>query len=159
MKKILFTLAMMLMAIGANAQMKIVTGHPDLRAKITRCVASEKTVFIDLVFYNEGSDDMFFGLQSMNVVCYDDDANSYSNNDFKLAIGKEELKGFSRKAPFPAQTSLKARFVINNVSESATEFSRIDIEREFKIYDAKNTIVDWSEYKPMKFYNIPITRE
>lgn len=156
MKKILFTLAMMLMAIGANAQMKIVTGHPDLRVKLLRCVASDKTVVMDFVFSNDGSRDcrlLYVGGGYYGSQAFDDDANAYNGQDVKVSVGKERLTDGGSSNAFPAETSLKVRVQIENVSLSATEFTRLNLGVSVEEFGMDGRA------KPMKLYHIPITRE
>ena len=58
---------MILMAIFAlglqnvsaqDAPLKIVTNHPDFKIKVKRCAASGKTVVLDLILNNEGTNDV-----------------------------------------------------------------------------------------------------
>lgn len=54
-------LAVFIAPPSANAQqrnMTIVTNHPDFSVKVTRCVASGKTVVIDMILENLGTDDV-----------------------------------------------------------------------------------------------------
>ena len=71
MKKILLTL-MAIFAFGLqnvcaqDAPLKIVTNNPDFTIKVKRCAASGKTVVLDLILNNVGTNDvmlMFIVLQ------------------------------------------------------------------------------------------------
>ena len=63
MKKILLILVAMF-AFGIqnvsaqDAPLKIVTNHPDFNIKVKRCAASGKTLVIDLIATNTGSEDI-----------------------------------------------------------------------------------------------------
>lgn len=154
MKKLLFTLAIMLMAIGANAQMKIVTGHPDIRGKIVRCVAQDKTVFIDMIFYNDGNTDATLSISGGTWLshCFDDDANKYADDDFKVAVGKEIFMA-TNTTEFPAEGAVKFRIEINNFSTSATEITRMNLNANSELYQSGGAP------RTIKITHIPITRE
>ena len=62
MKKILLILMAMfafgLQNVSAQDGIKIITNHPDFKIKVKRCAASGKTVVIDLILTNEGTNDI-----------------------------------------------------------------------------------------------------
>ena len=62
MKKFLLMMMAMFIVTGIYAQdekpIKIITNHPDFKVKVKRCVASDKTVIVDLILNNEGTNDV-----------------------------------------------------------------------------------------------------
>lgn len=68
---------------GAASQqqrnMTIVTNHPDFSVKVKRCAASGKTVIIDLILENIGTNDVVIGMNEFaEAGAYDDQGNFYS---------------------------------------------------------------------------------
>ena len=88
MKKILLILMAMfafgLQNVSAQDGIKIITNHPDFKIKVKRCAASGKTVVIDLILTNEGTND----IEGVYVCggawdcseAYDDEGNIYKDS-------------------------------------------------------------------------------
>lgn len=151
----LFTL---LSSVSAIAQTQIVTGHPDLKIKITRCEASGTTAVIDFLLENIGNDDvkiyMYGGAsQDSKSVAYDDDGNKYAGKNFQIDISKSGLTAYNIGETLPPDIPLKARIQIEGVPDNATEFKRIDLQLYCDTWNLNR------DKKPVKFTNVPIYRE
>ena len=161
MKKVLFLL-MAMFAFGlqsVNAQIKIVSGHPDLKIKVSRCVANGKSVFLDLALTNEGVNDvdnfhLFINEMYRNkIVCYDDLGNIYEENIFaKVANRKEYANEWTGEFNLPADVPIKINIRIDNFSTSAESIARITLP-----FECEEWGLDYN--KPAKITNIPISRD
>ena len=164
MKKILFLL-MTMISFGfqsvrsQDAPLKIVTGHPDFKIQVKRCVASDKTVIIDLILKNEGTDDVenviLWACTTMEtIITYDNEGNIYGcgANFVKLANNPEysnhDSGVFCMLSGIPMQMSLK----IEGVSPSAERIARITLPFNCQAWGLNSQ-------KPVKITNIPITRD
>lgn len=128
---------------------KLVTNHPDFKIKVRRCEASGKTCVIDLIIENVGSSDVsIYADAGYNgaLIAYDDEANEYTN--ISHFIGS---KG-GRKHTLMAGVPMKARIQVEGVAESATMFRRLDWKIQCNAWGM-------NENKPIKFINLPISRE
>ena len=158
MKKILFTL-MAIFALGlqnVNAQdrpIKIVTGHPDFNLKITRCVASGKTVVLDMVVTNLGENDIdLFKVHGSNYATkvYDDQGNIYDSNINDKIANKQYTTG-SIEIKLVAGVPTKYSLMIENVSPQAETLVLVEPDIWIPAWKTVNSTV--------KLRNIPITRE
>lgn len=157
--KILFSflaiamLAMFIAPSAANAQqrnMTIVTNHPDFSVKVKRCAASGKTVIIDFILENTGTNDVNIDLGFYaQGKAWDDQGNVYSLT-YRFANQKGyslEDRGNALIAGVPTKMSVK----IEDVPIDAEYISKI-------IVDIKCD--DWAlERKGVSIRNIPITRQ
>lgn len=134
-------------------QMRIVTNNPNLKVRITRCVASGKTVLLDLVFTNVSGNDAegIFVVESSRSngrKVYDDQGNSYSsvfksaNNDFR------DRSWMTLLADVPVKATLR----IENVSTNAEMLARVTIPLE---HNGLGLELD----TPVTLRNIPISRD
>lgn len=160
--KLFMLIALFFFAIqGINAQdhpMKIVTNHPDFKIKVNKCAANEKTVFIDLVLYNEGPDDIeaieLWACSTMeNISTYDNEGNIYGcySNFVKIANRDYSDHGtgpFSLISEVPMHLSIR----IDGVSTTAESIARIDLPFICPPWGL-------TSQKPVKISNIPITRD
>lgn len=133
---------------------KIVTNHPDLKIKIKRCEVSGRTCVIDLIVTNYGADTYIryiFGSSGRNdTYAIDDEANQY-----ELAVqaaNSQPTYDTIYDIPLLTDTPIKARIQIENVASAATMFKRIHLI-------AHCNALGLNDYKPIMFYNIPISRE
>lgn len=129
---------------------KLVTNHPDFKIKVRRCEASGKTCVIDLIIENVGSSDVDIEVKGGSwhgLIAYDDEANQYES--IGIAVGNKWGLGTHK---LPAGVPMKARIQVEGVVESATMFRRLD----WKIYCSAWGLND---NKPIKFINLPISRE
>ena len=164
MKKTIVFLFLMFVSLQSFSQgLKIVTGHPDFKVKITRCEANGSTAVIDMVIENAGNNDVLitmwggrscWGTPHDMSVAYDDEGNKYTGeNDFKVSIGKSGLsKCFGVEEVIPSDIPLKARIQLEGVPESANEFRRIDLIIDSEAWGL-------NDKKPVKFTNVPISRD
>ena len=113
MKKILLTL-MAIFAFGLqnvcaqDAPLKIVTNNPDFTIKVKRCAASGKTVVLDLILNNVGTNDVdvyriaggyyssIIGSKE-NSEAYDDEGNMYQGRNFKVKIANRPEYSYEEK--------------------------------------------------------------
>lgn len=155
-KKICLVIALMMTGgiytLAQTSGMKIVTGYPDLKIKVTRCEAFGKTVFIDMTFENIGSNDVMYSIYAggwNNTVAYDDEGNKF---EVLMQEGKSGFRGLLERHWLPAEIPIKIRARIEGVSESATMFKRFDIGMDCEAWGLVTN-------KPIKITNIPISRE
>ena len=157
MKKVLFLLMTMIVfgfqRINAQDAIKIVTGHPDLKIKVTRCVASGKNVVLDMTVTNMGDTDApEFGVHGSNwaTKIYDDQGNIYEK-DIKVKIANKDYTTDRYFIKLVAGVPFKFSIMVSEVSPQAESFVLVepDIYCEF-----------WSINKDtVKLRNIPISRE
>ncbi len=149
MKKLfLAAVAVMMTAFSVNAQVRIQSPHPDLDFKITRCANANGTVIVDVVITNFGMDEDI-RLEEWWIKMYDDEGNSYDNNNSKIRFGfpnKEMVwrGGFT----FPQDIPLKFRFQFGDISSRASTLSLI------KIGMSSNGAMSLSEDKPLLIRNL-----
>lgn len=160
MKKILLLL-MAIFAFGLqnvsaqDAPLKIVTGHPDLKVKIKRCVASGKTVVLDMTIINESDNDAQMRICMGNGDCtiHDCEGNEYSGGwggPIVLKVAKNEpgqwVEGLTLISGVP--TNLK--WTIKDVPNSVESIARMQFRIECQA---------WSLNEKVTIRNIPITRD
>jgi hypothetical protein len=162
MKKILLTL-MAIFAFGLqnvcaqDAPLKIVTNHPDFSIKVKRCAASGKTVIIDLILNNNGTNDVDVcevNGGGRNSEAYDDEGNIYQSENLKVKIANRtayELYG-SGEFSIPSGVPMRLSIQINNVPQSAESIARLKL-----IFNCKVWGLNYD--KPVRINNIPITRD
>lgn len=134
---------------------KLVTNHPDFKIKVRRCEASGKTCVIDLILENVGSSDVTIRVKSSfdhdSLIAYDDEANEYKY--INLSVGSKWIPtAYSENKTLLAGVPVKARIQIEGVAESATMFRRLDWRITSNAWG-----LDYN--KPIKFINLPISRE
>lgn len=146
---------------GAFAQgMKIVSPHPDLKFKITRCEAAGKNVIIDFLVENLSPNDVTFCMVNGEVTdIRDDEGNIYKRNNLDLFLGniQEDIFG-NVKQTLPSELPLKGRIKVVGVPESAKIFKRL----QFMISSPElnvNPYHRWQTGEDLMIYNIPIYRE
>ncbi len=131
MKKILLIL-MVIFAFGiqnvsAQDGIKIVTNHPDFDIKVKRCVASGKTVVIDMVFTNnsENDVDMSIGIGNGWTVIHDDQGNEYKYNGITLKIANKAPEGHWVDFTLIAGVPTNVKWTITNVPVSVEQIARM----------------------------------
>ena len=163
MKKIIMILmaifALGLQNVSAQDRIKIVTSHPDFKLKVTRCAASDKTVIIDLILSNEGTDDVenviLWACTTMEaIVTYDNEGNIYGcgPNLVKLANNPEYSDHDSGVFTILSGVPMRLSIRIEGVSTSAESIARITLPFECQAWGLNSQ-------KPVKITNIPITRD
>ncbi len=142
-------------AVGVIQQggTKIVTNHPDLKIKITRCIVNGRTCVIDMIFTNVGDRDLkevfFYSGYNGTTTAFDDEGNQYSKN-ILFGVASKGVEA-SVNVLLPSNVPLKMRMQIDDVPESATQFLRINLN----IYCTQLNLRD----KPITITNVPITRD
>ena len=164
MKKILLIL-MAMFAFGLqnvsaqDAPLKIVTNHPDFSIKVKRCAASGKTVIIDLILNNNGTNDVDVkevrgGGGSCISEAYDDEGNIYQSDNLKVKIANRtsyevyDTGSFSIPSGVPMRLSIQ----LSNVPQSAESIARLKLIFFCKVWGL-------NEEKPVRINNTPITRD
>lgn len=159
MKKILLVL-MAMFAFGwqnVNAQdepIKIQTGNPDIKLNVTKCVASDRTVIIDMVLTNESDNDIdnirieggVYG--SGATAAYDDLGNTYKEN-IRVKIGNQKYSEYYAISKLVSGIPIKISFMFENVSPSAQYFALIEV----------HVSANGNTFAKLKIRNVPITRE
>ena len=159
MKKIIIIL-LAIFAFGVknvNAQdgIKIVTNHPDFKIKVKRCAASGKTVIVDLILNNEGTNDV--KVRDVLVGCcseaYDDEGNIYQNGNINGKVANFD-RYLSTTGDFLILTGvpMKLSIQISNVSDSAESIARLSLYFDCPTWGLGND-------KRVKITNIPILRQ
>lgn len=143
--------------VRAQDGIKIVTNHPDFKVKVTRCVASDKTVIIDMTLNNVGDTDV----EGLNVwggarsEAYDDEGNIYKANSIKIKVANyKDYTTNSYSFNIPAGVPMKLSVSIDGVSQSAESIARLKICLYCKAWT-----VGCDFDKPLRISNIPISRE
>lgn len=136
--------------------LKIVTGHPDLKIKVSRCEASGTTCVLDLLVTNYAADaNIRFSGGKLGTKVYDDEGNVYTNLNVEIQpAGAVESSCYSFSnydVIYPTELPVKFRIIIKDVANAAKELKRISL----KTYSATHSI----DENPIMLYNIPISRE
>ena len=162
MKKILLSLLVFFAfglqnASAQDAPLKIVTNHPDFTIKIKRCAASGKTVVLDLIFTNEGANDIENVLvmgSSLGTEAYDDEGNIYQEDKIKVKVANrpEYDHGHAGYFNIPTGVPMKVSICIENVPQSAESIARLKLIVDCATWGLNNE-------KPVRISNIPITRK
>ena len=157
MKKIIMIL-MAIFAFGlqktyAQDGIKIVTGHPDFKLKVTRCAASGKNVVLDMVVTNLSDNDIerfkVHGSEYATKV-YDDQGNIYEE-DINVKIANKQYTTDAYEIKLVAGVPTKYSLMIANVSPQAETLVLVEPDiwvPEWKI-----------DLNTVKIRNVPITRE
>lgn len=158
MKKILLIL-MAIFAFGiqnlsAQDGIKIVTGHPDFKLKVTRCAASGKTVVLDMVVTNLSDSDIeqfkVHGSRGYSTTAYDDQGNIY-DTDVSVKIANKQYTPYAIEIKLVAGVPTKYSLMIENVSPQAETLVLVEPDIYVPAWKITN--------KTVKLRNIPITRE
>ena len=137
-----------------DAPLKIVTNHPDFKIKVKRCAASGKTVVLDLILNNEGTNDVRIN----NVIvrdwseAYDDEGNIYQGDNLKVKVAnRNQYERASGNFMIPTGVPMKLSIQINNVSPSAESIARLSLWVDCSFWGLNSD-------KLVKLSNIPISR-
>ena len=108
---------------------KIVTGHPDFKLKVTRCVASGKTVVVDMVVTNLGDNDVErFKVHGSGYAtkAYDDQGNIY-DSDINVKIANKPYTTGAHEIKLVSGVPTKYSIMISNVSLQAESLVLIEL--------------------------------
>lgn len=164
MKKFLLMMMAMFIATGIYAQdekpIKIITNHPDFKVKVKRCVASDKTVIVDLILNNEGTNDVEkvdFGSSWTGAYheAYDDEGNIYKDDKIRICVANTNEWKENRTDEFniPAGVPIKVSIKIEGVPTSAEAIARLSL-----CFNCAAWGLAYNK-KPIKISNIPISRD
>lgn len=141
---------------------KIASCHPDIKVKIKRCEASNKTCIVDLIITNVNDNDISeFGFAGGTLrggyfppisVAYDDEGNQITNNNFLTGVAGKPVETGGSFTALPSNVPVKLRIQLEGIPESATKLTRIDLSC---ICGQINVKLD----KPIILKNVPITRD
>lgn len=158
MKKILFVLLAMfafgLQNVNAQDGIKIVTNHPDFKIKIKRCSASGKTVIIDLLLINEGTndvEDLYVGGGANGSEAYDNEGNIYKNELKVKVANRPDYSHSQNHFNIPTGVPMKLSISIDGVPQSAETIARLKVNIECRAWGINVN-------KPVRISDIPITR-
>ena len=164
MKKTLLLLVALLTftAQQASAQenpLKIVTQHPDLRVKVKRCAASDKTVILDLVVTNTGDQDVtnvtFAASGGIYCEAYDDEGNRYSQGTFKVKVANgASYEDYYDNYRMVAGVPIKVSYRIEGVSTTAEYLAFVELG-----INSEALGIGASTNKWVTIRNIPIARD
>lgn len=170
MKKLISFLCLALFPIvvfAQDAQLRILSNHPDLSVKVKRCVSSGKNLIIDLTATNLGYDDVNgFKIAPAITTAYDDEGNVYKGKDGVLGVkvANQTNYTFQRNA-FADQTPstklipnvpVKITITIPNCSTAASSIALFELG---VVCVAWNMPFDWnSNMQRVAIRNIPIER-
>lgn len=158
MKKFLFIM-MAIFAFGlqnASAQdapLKIITNHPDFQIKIKRCAASGKTVILDLILNNLGVNDIEdIEVHGSKSEVYDNEGNIYQGNNIKVKVANRPNYNWTTGTfNIPTGVPMRLSISIEGVPQAAESIARLKL---IVLCDKWGLNGD----KPVRFMNIPITR-
>lgn len=128
MKKLLFCAFVLLLAVGATAQVRIESPHPDLKIKITCCAYASGTVIIDMVLTNMGAEELVYFYADGRTTAFDDEGNQYpsGNYDISLGLANKALANVAQ-VTLPKEVPLKFRVQIDKVDANASSLSLVKI--------------------------------
>lgn len=139
-----------------DAPLKIVTNHPDFKIKINRCAASGKTVIIDLILTNEGTNDvegLYVGGGANGSEAYDNEGNIYNGSTLKVKVANRPSYDHSMgNFNIPTGVPMKLSISIDGVPQSAESIARLKLRIDCKAWGLNSQ-------KPVRISNIPITRD
>lgn len=146
MKRILFLAFGLVIALSVNAQVKVVSPHPDIKVKFLRCIESSGTAVIEFTVNNLSNQDKEFNLSSCcgYSTSYDDEGNLYEDANIQIS----DRIGPAISIVFPSNIPVKCKLHIEKISQYATEFSKATLGLLLR-----------GEYKSIEFFNIPIVRD
>lgn len=152
---VFFASTMVIMAQNVKP-MKIVTNNPDFKIKVTRCVASGKSLVIDMLLYNNSTTDYYLHLNSNSnthdhwgMLLYDDEGNVYGGAA-KFANGEYTSWNdvpFVMLADVPTKLSLR----FEGISVSTESVVKLVLPITCKKWGLSENI-------PVVLRNIPISR-
>lgn len=133
----------------------IVSGHPDLKIEVQRCVTSGSNLFLDLVLTNTNSNDVsefhvhgcYYGYTTK---MYDNLGNIYEHDNIYVKVANKEYTpadyNFKLVSGLPTAVSI----MVKGFSTKATSLALVE-----PFFEARDMGI---ESKTVKLRNIPITR-
>ena len=84
MKKVFFLALGLFIALSVNAQVKVVSPHPDVKVKFLRCIESGGTAVIEFTVNNLSNQD-----QEFTILGYNNYSTAYDDEGNEMYIGEE----------------------------------------------------------------------
>lgn len=110
---------------------KISIGTPDLGVQIKRCIADDKTVFVDLVFTNKTDDDVNIRMGNVNLmnafVIYDSEGNSYTGGQRMIRCANTPYTEWEVEFLAIPEIPVKVQIKISGVPRNAEYISLIKL--------------------------------
>ena len=146
MKKVLFLILGLVITLSINAQVKIVSPHPDIKVKFLRCIESGGTAVLEFTINNISDQDQKFTISGYSnySTSYDDEGNVYRGGNIQIS----DQNYHAVSIVFPSNIPVKCRQHIEKVSQYSTEFSKATVGINFG-----------KGYKQIEFFKVPITRD
>lgn len=115
--------------IAQDKQLSVISPHPDMKVKVTKCKAVGKTVYLEMLFINEGDEDVKQEIMLYNnwSDIYDSEGNGFvdiNSEPIKAKVGNGEYSiapNYSLIVGVPAKVSLR----IQGVPNSAEYLARV----------------------------------
>ena len=142
-----------------DAPLKIVSNHPDFMINVKRCAASGKTVILDLVLSNTGTQDVeklvayggyCFGKTPTEA--YDIEGNIYDDDKVVIKLANAANYSNEQSVDLLPDVPVKMSIKVEGVSTTAEAFARVKLAFKCNKWGL-------SPDKPAIIRNIPITRD
>lgn len=117
MKKISFFALFMLLSLGIEAQVKVVSPHPDIKVKFLRCIESGGNAVIEFTVNNLSNQDKEFNLSSCcgYSTSYDDEGNLYEDANIQIS----DRIGPAISIVFPSNIPVKCKLHIEKIQPNS----------------------------------------
>lgn len=135
---------------------KVVTGHPDFKIKVNRCVASDKTVLVEMTLLNAGRDDIDeirICLGNGGTTVHDSEGNEYIggyDDPVWIKISNRDYDKWVSDFSLVSGVPTRATWKIEGVPTYVHSIARIQFGVDCK---------KWGLDRKCEIRNIPITRE
>ncbi len=156
MKRIIYFTLLLLTALSVNAQVKVISPHPDIKVKLLRCKEAGGTATLEFTLTNLSNKDMtiyMWGAEPTRATkVYDDEGNIYDTDEqvsVQIANGPASSYMKCSENTFPSDVPVKCRVFINGLDEYAAELSKVIVD--LLVVNGTN--------KDIEFKNVPIIRD
>ena len=156
MKRILYFALLISMAVTINAQVKVISPHPDIKIKFLRCKEAGGTATLEFTLTNLSRKDIIIYMwgaePTRTTKIYDAEWNYYDTDEqvnIQIANGPASSYMKCTENTFPADIPVKCKVAINGLDEYAAELSRVVID--MLVVNGTN--------KDIEFKNVPIIRD
>lgn len=136
-----------------GSPIKIVNVHPDLKVRVTRCVASGRTLTIDLMFTNASTEDIdiFVSGGYYDSSAYDTNGNMYTNAALEVKDASDTRYNSYKKRPLIAGVPTKISVEIRGVPATAEAIAVLNLMIRSQVLGISS--------KGLQIRNIPISRD
>lgn len=155
MKKTIAFFFLLFVSLQSFSQgLKIVTGHPDFKVRVTRCEAAGNTVIMNFLLENVGNKEervVVYGGALNSSFAIDDEGNIYNERAFQVQMN-EPMSSVTTGGTLYPDTPVKLIARIEGVPESAAMFRKIILEVKCD---------DWGlgDKKKVQISDVPIYHE